>query len=89
MPARFCQLRRSRIGDEAERDAMRACLPHSMISGPESFTMIPEVPRPKRCSHAAYLGIIFVPADAAAWEFNRHMAGPDKNVAAHMEDAGQ
>jgi hypothetical protein len=40
------------------------------------------------CSHAAVLGIIFVPADAAAWGFNRHMAGLDKNAAAHMEDAG-
>ena len=54
----------------------------------KELILVAEVPRPGPCSHAAVLRLVFVPADAAAWGFNRHMAGPDKNAAAHMEDAG-
>ena len=70
----------------AERD-VRTLFAAVQALGKE-LILVAEVPRPGPCSHSAVLRLVFVPADAAAWGFNRHMAGLDRNAAAHMEDAG-
>ena len=68
--------------------ARRANFVRNRAGAGKELILVAEVPRPEPCSQVAVLRIIFRPADAAAWGFNRHMAGLDRNAAAHMEDAG-